>query len=332
MKKSKKIVIGMASLFSVISLAGCSSSKDIVSMKGSTITVEDFYNKAKTQSANQQIIRDMTIYKVFTDKYGDKVSDKKVNAEFKKQKESLGDNFATALSSAGYTETTFKEYLKNNLALTAGLKANIKITDADLKTAWESFHPEVTASIIKVDSEDTAKEVLASVKADASKFADVAKEKSTDTATKSDGGKIKFDSTSTTVPAEVKAAAWDLADGEVAAEVITSTDASTYSTSYYILKMDKSSKKGNDMKKYKDTLKEIAEETKLADNTFVTEVISKELKAANVKIKDSAFDSALSGFITTDTSESSSSETEKSSTKKSSSEEKSTEESTKESK
>lgn len=285
-------------------------------MKGSTITVEDFYDKAKTQSTSQSIVRDLTIYKVFTDKYGDKVSNDDVNEAFDKQKDSYNEQnatdddknpFETALSSAGYTEATFKEYLKNNLSLEAGLKANIDITDDDLKTAWESFHPEVTASIIKADSEDDAKEILASVQAKSDDFASIAKDKSTDTETKEDGGQIKFDSTSTTVPSEVQTAAWDLADGEIYSSVISTTDSSTYTTSYYVLKMDKNSKKGNDMSKYKKKLKKIAQDTKLNDQTFVTEVISKELKAANVKVKDSAFDSALSSFISTDSSSSSTS-------------------------
>ncbi|MBS7577470.1 MULTISPECIES: peptidylprolyl isomerase [unclassified Enterococcus] len=322
MKKSKKVIAGVVSLVAVATLAACSSSKDIVTMKGATITVEDFYDKAKTQSTSQSIVRDLTIYKVFTDKYGDKVSKDDVNDAFDKQKDSYNEQnatdddknpFATALSSAGYTEATFKEYLKNNLSLEAGLKANIEIKDADLKTAWESFHPEVTASIIKADSEDDAKAILASVQAEGADFASIAKDKSTDTETKADGGQVKFDSTSTTVPAEVQTAAWDLADGEIYGSVISSTNSSTYTTSYYVLKMDKNSKKGNDMSKYKKELKKIAEETKLNDQTFVTEVIAKELKAANVKVKDSAFDSALSSFISTDSSSSSSSTTSSSS-------------------
>ncbi|MDR1567142.1 MAG: peptidylprolyl isomerase [Streptococcaceae bacterium] len=330
MKKSKKIMVGIVSLAAVVTLGACSSSKDIVSMKGSTITVNDFYQKAKTQSASQQVVRDMIIYKVFSSKYAKDVTDKEVTAKYDEQKKGLGDSFSTALSSAGYTETTFKEYLKNNLALEAGLKAHIKIKDADLKTAWKTFHPEVTASIIKAASEDDANAILKDVQAEGSDFAKIAKEKSTDTATKDKGGKITFDSTSTEVPDEVKTAAWKLKNDEVSA-VISSTDTSTYQTVYYIVKMDKTSKKGSDLKKYKKQLTDIAEQTKLSDQTFVKDVISSELKKANVKIKDDAFSSVLSDFISTEASTSTSStkkastskSSTKSSTKKSSSEEKS---------
>ena len=56
---------------------------------------------------------------------------------------------------------------------------------------------------------------------------------------------------------------------------------------------DENKAKGNDMKPYEKEIKKIAEETKLADQTFVSKVISDELKAANVKIKDDAFKNAL---------------------------------------
>lgn len=56
----------------------------------------------------------------------------------------------------------------------------------------------------------------------------------------------------------------------------------------------------------KKEIKKIAEETKLADQTFVSKVISDELKAANVKIKDDAFKNALAGYMQTESSSASS--------------------------
>ena len=187
-----------------------------------------------------------------------------------------------------------------SLAFQEGLKAHVKITDKDIKAAWDSFHPEVTARIILASSEDEAKEIKKQLD-DKGDFAKIAKEKSQDSTTKKDGGEIKFDSQSTTVPSEVKEAAFKLKDGEVS-DVITAMDSSTYQSSYYIVKMEKNSSKGNDMDKYKKELKQIAEDTKMADQTFSSEVISKELKKANVKIKDDSFENILSDFLTTNSS------------------------------
>ena len=298
----KKILLATTGLLSVIVLGACSvsSNQDIATMKGGKITVEDFYNEAKKEQSNQSLVRNMIIYKVFENAYGDKVTDKQIDKEYKKQEKQLGDSFESQLQSAGYTKKSYKEYLKQSLAFQEGLKAHVKITDKDIKAAWDSFHPEVTARIILASSEDEAKEIKKQLD-DKGDFAKIAKEKSQDSTTKKDGGEIKFDSQSTTVPSEVKEAAFKLKDGEVS-DVITAMDSSTYQSSYYIVKMEKNSSKGNDMDKYKKELKQIAEDTKMADQTFSSEVISKELKKANVKIKDDSFENILSDFLTTNSS------------------------------
>ena len=298
----KKILLATAGLLSVIVLGACSgsSNQDIATMKGGKITVEDFYNEAKKEQTNQSLVRNMIIYKVFENAYGDKVTDKQIDKEYDKQAKQLGDSFESQLKSAGYTKKSYKEYLKQSLAFQEGLKSHVKITDKDLKSAWDSFHPEVTARIILASSEDEAKEIKKQLD-DKGDFAKIAKEKSQDSTTKEDGGEIKFDSQSSTVPSEVKEAAFKLKNGEVS-DVITAMDSSTYQSSYYIVKMEKNSSKGNDMDKYKKELKQIAEDTKIADQTFSSEVIAKELKKANVKIKDDSFENILSDFLTTNSS------------------------------
>ena len=124
----------------------------------------------------------MVIYKVFEEKYGDKVTDKDIQKNFdeaKEQVEAQGGKFSDALKQAGLTEKTFKKQLKQRAAYDAGLKAHLKITDEDLKTAWASFHPEVEAQIIQVASEDDAKAVKKEI-TDGGDFTKIAKEKSTD--------------------------------------------------------------------------------------------------------------------------------------------------------
>lgn len=317
----KKLILAAAGIFSIFTLAACSnSSQEIATMKGGSITVDDFFTQVKSESTTQQTVQSMIIYKVFEDKYGKDVTDKEVQTEFDKIKEQAktqGSNVDTFLKQYGYTEKSYKALIKQQLAFQAGLDAHIKITDADLKTAWESFHPEVEAQIIQVGTKDEADDIAKQL-TDGGDFSKLAKEKSLDTETKEDGGKIKFDSQNTTVPATVKEAAFNLKDGEVS-KVIEATD-SNYQTVYYIVKMTKNKSKGNDMEPYKKELKEIATTTKKSDQTFTTEVISDELKAANVKIKDDAFSDVLASFIQTE--DSSTSDSEKTS-KSSSTEEKS---------
>lgn len=292
----KKRFLALAIVLGTGLLSGCTNAgeKTAVSYKGGTISEQEVMDSLKKMQGADSAVQQLIVYQVFEDKYGDDVSTKEVDSQYDQTKKQLGDSFDSQLKSAGYTEQTFKDSIKQSLAFQEGLKKHIKLTDEDLKTAWESFHPEVEAQIIQVASEDDAKDVKkAADKGD--DFSKLAKDKSTDTTTKEDGGKVKFDSTTTTVPAEVKEAAFKLKDGQVS-DVITSTNASTYTTEYYVVKMMKNQNKGNDMDKYKKELKEIATDTKLSDSTFQNKVIGEVLKDANVKIKDKDFENVLSTF------------------------------------
>jgi len=304
----KKLILAAAGLFSIFALAACSGgSKDIATMKGGAITVEDFYNQVKSSSTSQQTVQQMIVFKVFEQNYGKDVSDKEVQEKYDESKKSIedqGGNFSDQLKQAGLTEKSYKTQIKQSLAYQAGLKSHVKVTDEDLKTAWASFHPEVEAQVIEVATEDEAKEIKTQLDAGGD-FSKIAKEKSTDTTTKEDGGNVKFDSQSTTVPATVTEAAFKLKDGQVS-DPIAATNASTYQTSYYLVKMVKNKDKGNDMEPYKKEVKEIAEQTQLNNQEFVNKVISEELKAANVKIKDDSFKDVLAGLINTESSSKSS--------------------------
>lgn len=278
----KKRFLALAIVLGTGLLSGCTNAgeKTAVSYKGGTISEQEVMDSLKKMQGADSAVQQLIVYQVFEDKYGDDVSTKEIDSQYDQTKKQLGDSFDSQLKSAGYTEQTFKDSIKQSLAFQEGLKKHIKLTDEDLKTAWESFHPEVEAQIIQVASEDDAKDVKkAADKGD--DFSKLAKDKSTDTTTKEDGGKVKFDSTTTTVPAEVKEAAFKLKDGQVS-DVITSTNASTYTTEYYVVKMVKNQNKGNDMDKYKKELKEIATDTKLSDSTFQNKVIGEVLKDAKI--------------------------------------------------
>ncbi|HFR3976911.1 TPA: peptidylprolyl isomerase PrsA [Streptococcus suis] len=330
MKKSKKFLAGAVTLLATVTLAACSGSadKDIISMKGNTISVSEFYDQVKTNSQAQQVLLSMIISHVFEEAYGDKVSDTEVNEAYEKMAAQYGDSFATALASAGLTTDTYKEQIRTNKLVEYAVKqaAEKELTDENYKAAYEAYTPEVTARIIKLDDEAKAKEILAAAQAEGADFAQLAKDNSTDSATKENGGEIKFDSTSTTVPKEVQTAVFALNAGQVGASVVTVVDMTTYTTSYYVVKLEAKSEKSANWEDYKDKLKEIILTEKQNDSAFVATVLKEELKKANVKVKDAAFQNLLSQYVTTEdsssssaTSESSSSTPESSSTTESSS-------------
>lgn len=315
--KSKKLIAGAVTLLATVTLAACSSAanKDIITMKGQTISITEFYDYVKTKSTAQQAMLELIISEVFEQQYGDKVTSKEVDAAYDEKAAELGDNFETALSQAGLTADSYKAQLRTNMLVEYAVKkaAEKELTDENYQAAYEAYTPEVTAQIIKLDDEAKANEILAAAQAEGADFAQLAKDNSADTATKENGGTVTFDSTSTTVPTEVQTAIFALDAGQVGASVVSVIDMTTYTTSYYVVRLESKTEKSANWEDYKDTLKDIILKEKQNDSTFVSGVLADALKEANVKVKDQAFQNLLSQYIQSDTSSSTSSSSTESS-------------------
>ena len=292
---------GAVTLLSVATLAACSNanSKDIVTMKGETITVEEFYNQVKTNNAGQQVLLAMTINQVFEKKYGKNVTEKDVNEAYEKSAKLYGDAFSNVLAQNGLTQETYKAQIRTNKLVEYAVKkaAEKELTDENYKAAYDSYTPEVTAQIIKVADEGTAKSLLEKAKA-GEDFAQLAKENSTDKDTKDKGGEIKFDSTSTALPADVQKATFALEANGIS-DVITVKDSNNLTTSYYIVKLVSKTEKSAKWQDYKDKLKEIVLTQKQNNQAFKESVIGKELSEANIKVKDQAFQNLFTQYINT---------------------------------
>ena len=297
----KKFVAGAVTLLSVVTLAACAkggSDKDIVTMKGDTITVGDFYDEIKHNQGAQQYLFQMTINKVFEKEYGSKVSDKDVEKKVDEQKKQLGEAFKSYLTQQGLTEETNKQQIRSNLLLEYAVDQAIskELTDEAYKKAFETYTPEITANVIKLDSEEKANEVLASVKAEGADFAQIAKENSTDASTKEKGGEIKFDSGTTTVPTRVKEAASKL-DVNGISDVVIDPASQKSAGAYYIVKVTKKEEKGSDWKKYEKRLKEILTAERKNDANFIRSIIAKAMTNANIKVKDDAFKATFNQYM-----------------------------------
>lgn len=289
----------------LVTLSGCSSSdsasKDIITMKGDTIRVSDLYKEAKqfpSQPTNT-LLQNLTFDKIFTKDFGKEVTDKDVSKKVKSIKDQYGSQFSSALQQQGLTEASFTPYMRTQMLEQAAIDHEIKenqYTDANLKKAWESYHPDVTAYVVSETSKDAATKAL-----DAAKKDDAGKASFEKTNAES---KVTFNSISTSVPTEVQTAAFKLKNGEFS-DVIESTSSSTGATSYYIVEMVKTSEKGTDMNKYKKELQNVIKTEKEQDTTFVSGVIAKYLKKNNVTVKESAFASLFSQFTQTSSSSSS---------------------------
>ena len=297
----KKLLAGAITLLSVATLAACSNSSqgaDFISMKGDVITEHQFFEEVKNNPTAQQVLLNMTIQKVFEKQYGSEVSDKEVEEAVAEEQKKYGDSYQIVLSRAGMTAESRKAQIRTSKLVEYAVKkaAEAELTDENYKKAYEEYTPEVTAQIIKLDSEDKAKEVLAKAKESGADFAQLAKDNSTDEKTKANGGEITFDSASTELPAAVKKAAFAL-DVDGVSDVITAPGTQAYTSNFYIVKLTKKSEKSANWEDYKEKLQSIILTQKQNDATFVQGVISKELQAANIKVKDQAFQNIFTQYI-----------------------------------
>lgn len=302
----KKLLAGAITLLSVATLAACSTSSqgaDLISMKGDVITEHQFFEEVKNNPTAQQVLLNMTIQKVFEKQYGSEVSDKDVDDAVAEEQKKYGDSYNTVLARAGMTAESRKQQIRTSKLVEYAVKkaAEAELTDENYKKAYEEYTPEVTAQIIKLDSEDKAKEVLAKAKESGADFAQLAKDNSTDEKTKANGGEITFDSASTELPAAVKKAAFAL-DVDGVSDVITAPGTQAYTSNFYIVKLTKKSEKSANWEDYKEKLQSIILTQKQNDATFVQGVIGKELQAANIKVKDQTFQTIFTQYIQGDSS------------------------------
>lgn len=264
----KKAIIALAAT-SVLVLSACgNSSETIVSTKAGDVTKEEFYDAMK-QQAGQNVIKNLVIQKVFTKNY--KVEDKEVDAEFKTTKEQYGDQFESLLEQSGMTEDTLKEQIRASLAVKKAIGDTI--TEKELKAKHK---PEIRASHILVKDEETAKKVEAELAAGKS-FEELAKQYSEDTASKENGGDLDYFGPGKML-AEFEEAAYKLKKGEISQPVKSSYG-------YHIIKVT-DIKELQPFDEVKDDLKTQLIEEKMADTTFMNEFIDKELKKADVEVKD----------------------------------------------
>ena len=302
----KKFLAGAITLLSVATLAACSTSSqgaDLISMKGDVITEHQFFEEVKNNPTAQQVLLNMTIQKVFEKQYGSEVSDKEVEEAVAEEQKKYGDSYQIVLSRAGMTAESRKAQIRTSKLVEYAVKkaAEAELTDENYKKAYDEYTPEVTAQIIKLDSEDKAKEVLAKAKESGADFAQLAKDNSTDEKTKANGGEITFDSASTELPAAVKKAAFAL-DVDGVSDVITAPGTQAYTSNFYIVKLTKKSEKSANWEDYKEKLQSIILTQKQNDATFVQGVIGKELQAANIKVKDQTFQTIFTQYIQGDSS------------------------------
>ncbi|MDQ0153746.1 peptidylprolyl isomerase [Robertmurraya andreesenii] len=271
----KKWILALSLVLGVIGLSACNnagSSDTVVETKAGNITKDELYDAMK-KANGKQVLQQLVYEKVLSDKY--KVSDKELDARLQEVKDQLGDNFEMALAQYQMTEKELKESLKLDLLVEKAATKDVKVTDKEIKEYYDNIKPEIKARHILVADEAKAKEIKAKLDK-GEDFAKLAKENSTDPGSAEQGGDLGWFGAGAMVP-EFEEAAYALDVNQISEPVKTDNG-------WHIIQVtDKKKKESLDKMKA-----EIEQKVKVSkvDNTAMQEALQKELKNANVKVKD----------------------------------------------
>lgn len=298
MKMNKKIAVAGATLLSIVTFAACAHKSDVlVSMKTGDITSEKFFTEIKSNPTVQTLLSNKVISTALEDKYSDKVTSDDVEKEYEKMKEQYGDQFQSALVSAGLTEDTYKAQLRSTLLLDYAVKtaAEQELKDADYEETFKSYTPNMTVKFVKTKTKDEAKTVVDELKKETAVDTLVAKY---GTLSKADQktGELTFDSTTKDVEPELLAQITPMEVNKVS-EPIAITDRKTYETVYYIVKVTKKDAKKETWKDYESILKDYIINKKSSDKNYAKQVVSELLKEYKVEVKDEAFKNVIEQYL-----------------------------------
>lgn len=240
----------------------------VASVDGDKITKDQLYEVLMSQGGTD--VLDSMIEQKVINKEAEKksvtISEKELDKELDALITSYGgeDTFNQALEANGIKESEVKKDLETNLKAKKLVEDTINISEDEMKSYFDenkdSFdQPEqVKASHILVKDEKTANEVKKKL-SDGEKFAELAKEYSTDTASKEDGGDLGYFSKEDMVQ-EFSDAAFDLNVNEISEPVKTEYG-------YHVIKViDKKAAQDANYENSKEEIKQL-----LLENKFQSE-------------------------------------------------------------
>lgn len=206
-----------------------SSSEPVAKVNGVNISSDQLYQAMLTGGGEQTL--DALISEELINQEGQKagvqVTDEDIEKELSAIKGSYGsdDEFQQALTSYGMTIDDLKKSMKSQVLLKKILTPQVTITDDEIKKYYDEnletlkTPEQIQASHITVATKEEADAILAELK-NGSDFAALAKSKSTDSATKENGGSLGYIA-SGTMDEAFDTAAFALKAGETSGAVQT---------------------------------------------------------------------------------------------------------------
>jgi foldase protein PrsA len=289
-KIMKKSFLTVTLAASVLALSACSGngsdSEVVVSSELGDITKNDLYEEMKS-TAGQSAIQILMVEKVLAENY--EVTDKEVDAEYKKTKEEMGESFDQYLAQNNQTEDSFKKVIRLNMLQEKALTEDVEVTDEEIQQQYDRQGTELNARHILVADEETAKSIKKELDEGAD-FAKLAEEKSTDPGSAANGGKLDWFGAGAMVP-EFEEAAYNLEIDEISEPVQSQHG-------FHIIQVLEK-RKVEDQPALEDQKEDIRKELAVskADQSTLIPKVSKMLKDAKVEIKDEELKGALDSIM-----------------------------------
>ncbi|WP_214747588.1 peptidylprolyl isomerase [Exiguobacterium sp. s189] len=195
------LIIGAGGTYAATNAGGESDDSAVVTYKGGEITRGEIADMSYDRMVPQLAFQE-TMNALLEKEYGDQVEQEKVDEEFSKTEEQFNskEEFEQAIQQAGMSGTEeFKEALRGQMLVDAAKSELVDVTDEDIEAQFAKENAEVEASHILVDTEEEAQDIIKQLN-DGADFAELAKEKSTDTGSGEKGGELGFFSTGQMVP------------------------------------------------------------------------------------------------------------------------------------
>ncbi|ACS99124.1 peptidylprolyl isomerase [Paenibacillus sp. JDR-2] len=204
--------------------------KAVATVNGAKITKDKLYDSLVEQGGKSTLDNMITTELIDQAAADAKVTvtEADVDKEIENLKKSFGseDEFNQTLAQYGMTVDSLREDAEVQVKIRKILEPQVKVTDDDIKAYYDankasmSTPEQIRASHILVATKEEAEDILKQLKAGAD-FATLAKEKSTDTGTKDNGGDLNFFGKGSMEPA-FEDAAFALKKGELSGVVQTS--------------------------------------------------------------------------------------------------------------
>ncbi len=276
----KKWMIAVSATASLLALSACNNTASddsavIAETSAGNITETELYEAMK-ERFGEEILRELVLEKVLSEKYD--VTDEEVQERLEELKVQLGPQFDMAMAQSGFkNEDQLAKTLRLSMLQEKATMEKVEITEEEIQSHYDAMKPEIRASHILVEDQETAQEVKKKLDEGAD-FAELATEYSTDPGSAQNGGDLEWFGSGVMLP-EFEEAAYSLEIDEISEPV-----ESMYG--FHIIKVTD--------KREKPPLEEIKEqvEQEVTQGKLEQEdaggILEAELDAANINVKDSS--------------------------------------------